>query len=174
CKHDWCLGCLTSRFAAVLTDQALWPPSCCFKGSPFLEMEVIALNLLGQDQYQAFVSKKEEYETKTPLYCPVKTCSAFIPNANKVSPLGTQTSTSSASSNAAVCGVCQTRVCIRCSQVWHPANQECVPDEETLQVKKLAEEEMWASCPDCERIIELSQGCNHMICICKKEFCYVC
>ncbi|EPY28126.1 ariadne-1 [Strigomonas culicis] len=29
-------------------------------------------------------------------------------------------------------------------------------------------------CPSCKKYVERSTGCNHMTCICKYEFCYVC
>lgn len=32
----------------------------------------------------------------------------------------------------------------------------------------------WKACYSCHRLIELQHGCNHMTCICKTEFCYVC
>lgn len=41
---------------------------------------------------------------------------------------------------------------------------------------ELAKRKNWRQCPSnkCREWIELSDGCNHITCPCKKEFCYVC
>jgi E3 ubiquitin-protein ligase RNF144 len=32
----------------------------------------------------------------------------------------------------------------------------------------------WKRCPKCHVFIEKTEGCNHMVCRCNHEFCYVC
>ena len=34
--------------------------------------------------------------------------------------------------------------------------------------------QQWRRCPGCHAIVELTQGCNHIKCLCKKEFCFKC
>ncbi|RPB25109.1 hypothetical protein L211DRAFT_784061, partial [Terfezia boudieri ATCC MYA-4762] len=163
CTHFWCHECLTGRFEAVLKDRTLWPPACCNK-VPFADMDFLALNLLDAEQQSIFRSKSEEYETKKPIYCPKKTCSAFIPL--RPQPSG--------NNNSVTCMKCKTIVCTQCTQLWHPTSVACMKDEDTQKFDELVEKEMWASCPACNQTIELADGCNHMVCLCKKEFCYVC
>jgi len=37
-----------------------------------------------------------------------------------------------------------------------------------------AESNRWQRCYGCRRVVELRSGCNHMTCMCKSQFCYVC
>lgn len=32
----------------------------------------------------------------------------------------------------------------------------------------------WQHCPQCNRLISKIEGCNHITCVCKYEFCYIC
>lgn len=151
CKHDWCLDCLKGRFEAAITDRTLWPPACC-NNHEFLGVDILALNLLDSSQYAKFMAKSEEYGAKDPLYCPKKTCSAFIPRRG-----GRHRKT--------VCRECKTTVCTKCKQIWHPSKVPCTKDNEAQSFDELVETEMWASCPQCNQTIELTQGCNHMVCM---------
>ncbi|RSL65567.1 hypothetical protein CEP53_003621 [Fusarium sp. AF-6] len=38
----------------------------------------------------------------------------------------------------------------------------------------MATQNGWQQCKVCKRVVELEQGCNHITCKCKAEFCYVC
>ena len=166
CNHFWCHVCLTGRFEAVLKDRTLWPPACCNK-VPFAEMDFLALNLLGAQQHSIFKSKSEEYETKNPLYCPKKTCSAFIPLRPQSSGggFGRRLRLHHPKVNSVTCEVCKTIVCTQCKQLWHPTSVACTKDEDTQKLDELVEKEMWASCPACNQTIELADGCNHMVCL---------
>ncbi|KAF8470826.1 hypothetical protein BDZ91DRAFT_638502, partial [Kalaharituber pfeilii] len=166
CNHNWCAECLKSLFEAALKDRSIWPPSCCNKTAPFMDLDTLALNLLDRSEYNRFISKIEEYQSKDPLYCPEKTCSAFIPKSNiHRDGLG---------SEYGICEKCDHHVCVRCRQTWHPDSFACKKDKDTKQFEELVEKEMWARCPSCSNVIELNQGCNHMTCICGHQFCYVC
>ena len=167
CNHFWCHECLKGRFEAVLKDRTLWPPACCNK-VPFAEMDVLALNLLNTEQHLIFRSKSEEYETRNPIYCPQKTCSAFIPlrprpNGDRFGRMYLRSRSSK--DNSVTCKKCKTAVCTRCKQLWHPTSVACKKDEDMQKFDELVEKEMWASCPACNQTIELTQGCNHMICL---------
>ncbi|RYP06431.1 hypothetical protein DL764_003167 [Monosporascus ibericus] len=47
-------------------------------------------------------------------------------------------------------------------------------DEETRQILHQAKEEGWQRCSKCRILVELKEGCNHMMCRCGAEFCMMC
>jgi hypothetical protein len=107
-------------------------------------------------------AKAAEFGTlsKDRLYCPRPTCSAFLGStANRTSDIA--------------CPRCRTAVCVRCKQAVHP-ERGCEDNTALEQVKTLALEQHWQTCPGCGQIIDLQQGCFHMTCRCRTEFCYVC
>lgn len=106
--------------------------------------------------------KATEFSTvfKDRLYCPQPTCSVFLG------------STAVLTGNVA-CLRCNTSACTRCKQVTHPG-EGCGENAAIEQVKALAREQHWQTCPGCSQIIDLQQGCYHMTCRCRTEFCYIC
>ncbi|KAG9003806.1 hypothetical protein FRB93_010822 [Tulasnella sp. JGI-2019a] len=45
---------------------------------------------------------------------------------------------------------------------------------EDRAVLELARAQQWRRCPSCRVIVELTQGCNHITCTCRSEFCFRC
>lgn len=41
-------------------------------------------------------------------------------------------------------------------------------------VLKMGEKSGWRRCYKCRNLVELSQGCSHITCRCKAQFCYIC
>ncbi|KAL2835086.1 hypothetical protein BDW59DRAFT_177191 [Aspergillus cavernicola] len=68
------------------------------------------------------------------------------------------------------CQTCQARTCTLCKQPAHDG----VCGDTDKEVMKLAEQSGWQQCAQCHHLIELSTGCNHIICRCKYQFCYIC
>lgn len=104
------------------------------------------------------------HEFRTPTvsraYCPNPTCSIFIGSSAGVS-------------EEMKCPTCGTPVCPTCKQVAHPGDN-CQENTAILEVRALARSEHWQTCPGCMAIVELQQGCYHMTCRCRTEFCYLC
>ncbi|KAI4252545.1 MAG: hypothetical protein LQ352_004239 [Teloschistes flavicans] len=44
----------------------------------------------------------------------------------------------------------------------------------TQQFIEIAKKEGWQRCYNCSATVELKEGCNHMTCRCKAEFCMIC
>ncbi|KAJ7842351.1 hypothetical protein B0H14DRAFT_2780847 [Mycena olivaceomarginata] len=110
----------------------------------------------------SFEKKAVEFATvfKDRLYCPRPTCSVFLgPTIDHL--------------DNVVCPRCATEVCVSCKQTVHPG-EACGESLAVQQVKALAREQHWQTCPGCAQIIDLEQGCYHMTCRCRMEFCYVC
>jgi hypothetical protein len=41
-------------------------------------------------------------------------------------------------------------------------------------VQALAEKKGWKTCPKCSQVVERTEGCLHMTCRCKAQWCYSC
>ncbi|KAJ3521790.1 hypothetical protein NMY22_g12165 [Coprinellus aureogranulatus] len=53
-------------------------------------------------------------------------------------------------------------------------NRVCKENEAVDQVRALARESGWQTCPGCFTVVDLHHGCNHMTCTCHTEFCFIC
>ncbi|KAI9846064.1 MAG: hypothetical protein M1837_004320 [Sclerophora amabilis] len=74
CDAPYCVGCLRSMFNSACKDESSMPPRCC---------AVIPLNLalpyLAPEEVTLYKLKYEEWSTPNRFYCPIPTCSTFIP-----------------------------------------------------------------------------------------------
>lgn len=61
-----------------------------------------------------------------------------------------------------------------CKRDAHPPDQDCPDDWELKAVLKMGEKSGWRRCYKCRTLVELSQGCTHMTCRCRAQFCYIC
>ncbi|KAI9717791.1 MAG: hypothetical protein M1812_004520 [Candelaria pacifica] len=74
CSSPYCITCLKSMFLSACKDQSRMPPRCC----RVIQLSVVLPHLSDQE-IALYRSKYEEWSTPNPLYCPVPSCSAFIP-----------------------------------------------------------------------------------------------
>lgn len=102
------------------------------------------------------------------FYCPYKRCSGlFIHDRHE-------------EIVQCICPLCKKLFCAKCRVPWHTGRdcdkfQKVEKDrEDELKLKLLAEIKKWKECPKCKSIVEKVDGCIHMTCRCKMEFCYVC
>ena len=77
------------------------------------------------------------------------------------------------------CPSCFSTICSACDEEAH----EGMTCQERQRHKSSAEQDrlfnVWANehskrCPECRRVIEKSEGCNHMTCPCGAHFCWLC
>ena len=61
-----------------------------------------------------------------------------------------------------------------CKRAAHPLGQDCPDDAELEAVLKMGERSGWRRCYKCRTLVELVQGCTHITCRCKAQFCYIC
>ncbi|KAK9156296.1 hypothetical protein Sjap_003776 [Stephania japonica] len=114
------------------------------------------------------------------IYCPFPNCSVLL---NPRQCLSSRASSSSTSDGTCVeCPECQRFICLDCGVPWH-SSMSCqeyqnLPMEERdagdITLHRLAQNNRWRRCQQCRRMIELTQGCYHMTCWCRHEFCYSC
>ncbi|KAL4493196.1 hypothetical protein ABPG73_007003 [Tetrahymena malaccensis] len=78
------------------------------------------------------------------------------------------------------CPTCYQEYCLVCQCKYH-TSQSCKEYQMAENLKKLDEQfdnlvkdKKYKQCSKCQMYVEKNQGCNHMTCRCKYEFCYVC
>lgn len=123
--------------------------------------------MLNRDDQQSFLKAVLQYSTpwESRIFCPNKSCGEFIPPRSKIDPKHPF---------EAICRNCRTKVCVTCKRNSHRIGQDCPEDWELDAVLKIGEKSGWRRCYKCRTLVELTQGCTHMTCRCKAQFCYIC
>ncbi|KAJ5089821.1 IBR domain protein [Penicillium argentinense] len=155
CPHFYCKDCLTAFFESTLNDTSNFPPSCCGIMIP----PTSATSVLSADLIRRTEHKLIEHEDTSPAYCADPACAQYIFPNNRVF-------------NTGICRVCRKGTCLLCKKNSHP--NDCLPESTDNQVLELAGKKGWKQCPNCGNVVELVSGCNHITCICKFHFCYIC
>ncbi|KAF5966225.1 hypothetical protein FBULB1_11771 [Fusarium bulbicola] len=153
CGHHYCYPCYRELLRLGLSSSEGFPPRCC---EPITEAGVA----LARAPALIHIFRQVQEEANVPLhdrlYCHAGNCAAFIPPDRN-----------------GHCLLCDTHTCRGCGERAHPG-QPCR--------EGAAEEDVWATmdanrtvnCPGCGRMIELSEACNHMTCVCGQGFCFIC
>eukprot|EP00899_Mesostigma_viride_P017372 jgi/Mesvir1/25636/Mv01854-RA.1 len=168
CFHTYCTPCLAKVFTAAVTDISLLPVRCC--RTPI--DPAFADFLLRGATLDTFKKRWMEFSCQRKMYCQSRPCGKFIDLTKQ--PL--------LSNGHLECPSCNTALCGKCKSLWHakltceqyqalPEHERSPDDRAVLQ---LAESQQWKRCPQCSVIIQLTVGCNHMVCNCGKHFCYNC
>ncbi|KAJ6452665.1 hypothetical protein C8R45DRAFT_1065263 [Mycena sanguinolenta] len=161
CNHFYCRQCLSNLATSCIGDESLFPLQCCRRNLPMDGPNGVFSRL--DFRLQVSLRKKTvEFGTlfRDRLYCPQPTCSRFLGSTTE-------------HQDKTVCPRCGTEVCVACKEAAHP-DKRCGEDLAIQQVEALAREQHWQKCPGCTQLIELQQGCYHMTCRCRTEFCYLC
>ncbi|KAF9441144.1 hypothetical protein P691DRAFT_739860 [Macrolepiota fuliginosa MF-IS2] len=72
------------------------------------------------------------------------------------------------------CPTCLSWICIKCKEFMHPGSRCGDDNVNTVRFEALVKEKGWKCCKKCRRVVERTQGCLHMTCLCGYEFCYRC
>lgn len=143
CSESYCGACISTLFAASITDESLYPPRCCGQAIPF----DVAKHFLSPGVAETFAAKREELDTKNRVYCHRPLCSVFIPPAN-------------IRGDVATCPRCANDTCAMCKAARHDG--DCPEDMALKELIATANAEGWQRCNACSRMVELEVGCNHM------------
>ncbi len=143
CEHSYCTDCITGFFEAGVKDGSVFPPKCCGQEIPLS----IAAAYLSEDLVTKVNERAQANTSPNATYCAQPYCSVYIPPSNVELGHGT-------------CPKCSTRTCCRCRK--EARFGDCVKDEDLERVRELAKKEGWQACYDCNALIELNFGCNHM------------
>lgn len=144
CGHCYCGSCLSMVFNAAVSDESLYPPSCCVQMPIPIEH---AKRFLDPEFGATFEEKGVEFSTVDRTYCSDPTCSKFIP-------LGTTYN------GTVYCYTCDKGTCVVCKAPAHEG--DCPADLELAAILKYAEEMHWQRCFNCLTVVQRQQGCNHM------------
>lgn len=144
CLHAYCTDCIKSLFEAAITDESLFPPSCCRQRFSLSEVK----SHLPNDLVTRFEQKSVELATPNRTYCAVPLCSTFIPLKQ-------------VEDDNAVCQKCSAVTCTTCKQLAH-GEGDCPNDDSVSDFLQVAKEAGWQRCRKCKRMVELDIGCNHI------------
>jgi hypothetical protein len=146
-----------------MADESSMPPRCCAQPLP----GSVIKDLLSRDAQQEFLKSIIQYSTpwQARIFCPNPSCGEFIPPHYKLDPKYPFNVT---------CRKCNTRTCLMCKRNAHPTGKDCPEDWELDQVLKMGDKAGWRRCYKCRNLVELVEGCTHMTCRCKAQFCYIC
>lgn len=161
CGHRMCHSCLKRLFRMAVNDPAHMPPRCCTSDHiPLSHVE----DLFDLKFKVNFNKKYDEYHARNRIYCPNSRCGIWIRPSNFHTDKGRKYAT---------CPKCKTKACTMCSGKFHKS-ADCPKDPEIARLVQQAEKEGWKRCYQCNAMVELREGCNHMKCRCTAEFCMVC
>ncbi|KAF6809185.1 IBR finger domain-containing protein [Colletotrichum sojae] len=160
CSHEYCTECLRSLFTAAIADESLFPAKCC--GKPIsADDDDDDRHFLTPKLMSEFHAKEVEFSTPNRTYCHKPACSTFVPKE-------------SIKHDVTTCPKCNEKTCVMCKGASHGVAEDCKQDEATKLLLELAAKNHWQRCYSCGRVVELEQGCFHMLCRCRAEFCYLC
>ncbi|KAH6646917.1 hypothetical protein BKA67DRAFT_595096 [Truncatella angustata] len=163
CGHSYCTNCVRIMINQSTRDETKMPPRCCTQPIP----GSVIRSLLSREEQIAFLKAVQQFSTpwENRVFCSNPNCDEFIPPKTKVDPKHPFQVT---------CRECHTKVCVMCKRGAHPLGYDCPSDTELEAVLKIGEASGWRRCYKCRNLVELTQGCSHMTCRCRAQFCYVC
>lgn len=163
CSHRYCNKCLRILIQQAISDEQKMPPKCCNAAIP----SPVIKTVLSHDEQQLFLKSVIQFSTpwEARIFCPLPNCGTFIPPRAKIDPRHPFT---------VICPKCRTKVCSTCKREAHEIGQDCPADWDLEAVLKLGESAGWRRCYKCRMLVELTQGCSHITCRCKAQFCYIC
>lgn len=143
CGDSYCHDCVRHLFQEALTDESLFPPRCCRQDLPLSKVR----HIIGPRMTQMTEMKGIEVATTNRVYCSNHECCLFIPPYLITG------------GQSVACPKCPTRTCVRCKLPDHSGGCEEAAD---TQILELAGQRGWQRCYQCQTLVELGTGCNHI------------
>ncbi|MCL7026709.1 hypothetical protein MKW94_009422 [Papaver nudicaule] len=172
CTHVYCSECIAKHVAAKIQENItrITCPDldCQATLEPHLCRDIIPGQVF--DRWENALCESLILAAHK-IYCPFKDCSAMLVNDDD-----------GVTIRETECPHCRRLFCAQCKVPWH-SDLDC--DEyqelkrgggglEDMLLRKLAEKKKWRRCPRCNYYVEKIEGCLHITCRCKYEFCYRC
>ena len=157
CRQPTCYTCIKGLFAAAMSDHERMPIRCC----GHVVYHNVLRDLVPQSEVDRYVKRYDEASTSNPFYCPVPTCSAFIP------PRVLQVQMNH---DRITCDSCSTTSCVKCKQVA-TSEHKCGPQDDRNIILKSFQ---YKICPKCGTGVMRMFGCAHVRCMCGSHWCWDC
>ncbi|KAF4635232.1 hypothetical protein G7Y89_g2875 [Cudoniella acicularis] len=158
--HSYCAECFQRLISTALESETHWPVKCCLNTIPFSEI----MPHISSTIRKTYRAREAEWSIPAGdrIYCSAPNCATFIPPK-----------THNLATHSAKCPKCSKKACTICRNALH-AGEDCPQDPSLQATIELAELEGWKRCYSCRALVEHNQGCRHMTCRCKAQFCYIC
>lgn len=172
CNHagDACLDCISDYIAEMVDRGALYSLTC-----PMCERKLSPQELkdyASERVYERYQYLKQQSEIPSHwISCTNPACCASQPYDKD-----------SASGPKMVCKYCQFATCAKHRRPWHDGQTCAEFDTDPAQIERLEQEEATARllsqeatsvCPKCGQGVTKMGGCDHMLCQCGNEYCFV-
>ncbi|KAL2454888.1 RING/U-box superfamily protein [Abeliophyllum distichum] len=171
CSHSFCYDCISKHIISRIADKVEMVSCPALNCNTTLDANACRLMIPNDTLIQWDESLCQSlFPESQKVYCPFSDCSAMFVNDSR--DLITKVK----------CLVCHRSFCAQCRVPWHP---EFICKEfqklyakrggkDSVMIKTLAKKKSWQKCPNCKMYVEKSDGCIHITCRCKYEFCYRC
>lgn len=191
CSMPICNSCIRRMFVNAYKNEANMPPRCCVP-IPVTYARLV----LSAEEVTLFKEKYEEWSTPNRVYCPVPTCSAFIPyrlfptsamkgrmpaqKGNHTVPTGIQTPPPTPPFSASEvppsipCPKCAVLICCSCKQFAHPGTPCSEIQDIDPEIADLLRRWGIKRCPKCRAAVRRMYGCSHIQCRCGAQWCWWC
>lgn len=166
CKGVFHDECLKQYILQAIEDRNL-PPKCPNEFCNEIILDETIKRLLSEDQIELYEKQKlKVLALENPdayVHCPTPDCEHIFVKGN--------------TEPEQTCPECSKIICIECREPFHTgltcAEYKTYQPEDYEIIKNL-EEFKWQKCSKCRFWVEKNRGCNHITCICKNQFCFVC
>ena len=133
CKEHWCYECIRNLFTTAIKDSERMPARCCQN----VIHHSVATDVLDPKALATYKLRYEEFCTPKPFYCPVPTCSTFIPPRRLIS---------ADHHKRLPCPSCAARLCTKCRQTAHSGHQCSTAEDAILVIIRTLK---YKPCPKC-------------------------
>ncbi|KAJ4745116.1 RING/U-box superfamily protein [Rhynchospora pubera] len=171
CSHVFCRDCLSCYLGTEIQEN-IWAVRCPEENCKAVLEPGMCQELLPSEVFKRWESALCESMVlgAQKIHCPFKDCSALMLHD------ADETVTRSE------CPSCRRFFCAACKVAWHSGLSceevgklgEDEKEREDLLMMQMAKEKKWRRCPRCKYFVEKKDGCLHITCRCRFEFCYGC
>ncbi|KAM3419351.1 hypothetical protein BST61_g5282 [Cercospora zeina] len=170
-----CHGCVKQVFTNAILSEANYPPVWAGHTLPLTEYQ----HILGTSLSAEFARKAAQYDVPWSERVVCKNQSGHTTggdvfvgrlHANETDVATTTTTTIKS------CHECTHDFCMLCAEHVQPSTNahHCKAAKTDSNFKGLTRGKDYQLCPGCSMAIQLRDGCNHVICTCSRDLCFIC
>ncbi|GMI82171.1 hypothetical protein like AT3G14250 [Hibiscus trionum] len=183
CSHLFCKDCIGKYVAAKIQENIAMVKCPDINCQAALEPQFCRSIVPGDvfDRWESALCESMILGLQK-FYCPFKDCSALLLDDGGSDVVKSE------------CPSCHRLFCAQCKVAWHSGIscgefRKLGKDERSMEdimahpkhnvnpplmVMELAKNKKWRRCPSCKIYVEKTEGCSHISCRCKFQFCYGC